>query len=630
MCGIAGIINFDKPTVSLETLQRMVRTLQHRGPDEEGFYLKAPMAMGMRRLSIIDLDSGKQPIQNEDGSIHVIFNGEIYNHQEIRNELLQKGHVFTTKTDTEAIVHAYEEYGESFLQRLNGMYAIAIWDTRKQHLLLARDRLGIKPLYYGLHEGTLVFGSEIKALLEAHALPLELNHHAVQAFFALRYIPAPLSIYNSIYKLPAAHFLKFSRHDGLHLDCYWDVEYSNINEYSEKHYQEQFLELLDNSVEAQMLADVPLGAFLSGGLDSSAIAYSMAKQSDARPQTFTIGYTESYYDERHHARQVAKQIKTEHQELVAAPNILKFLDNYSWYFDEPFADAAALPTYLLSQFARKNVKVALSGDGGDEIFAGYTRYQSEQLADLYSMIPAPIRKRLLNPVISSMAKATPPNIRLRNWLDDAEKKANLSFLPPTERYISHFNSFWDVADNKLWTRDTLPLFGTAHASDHLSVFMQQKGECDPLNRRLYTDMKTWLAEMMLTKVDRMSMAASLEVRVPLLDHRIVEFAAKLPVKYKMSLNCTKRFFKQAMSERLPKSIVYRQKHGFQVPLDSWFRNELKEMVCDSLARDRIESVGIINADFVEQLLNEHMSERKNHSEKIFSLLVFFLWHERWL
>ncbi len=629
MCGITGAVDFDRPPVDRTTLERMTRSMTHRGPDEEGFYLDEAAALGMRRLSIIDVGGSHQPMTGEDGSVQMVFNGEIYNYRGLRDELLRRGHRFATDGDTETIVHAYEEYGLDFVQHLNGMFGIAIWDAGAKCLVLARDRLGIKPLYYAVEGRRIVFGSEPKAILASGLLTPEVDPLALQAYLALRYVPAPLAIFHGMRKLPAGYVLAFDR-DGCREISYWDVDFEPREGISERREIERFQELFDDAVRLRLISDVPLGAFLSGGLDSSGIVASMAQANGSRPKTFSIGFDESAFDERHYARRVATDLGTEHFEGMATAALGNHLDELAYFHDEPFADPASLPTLLLSRHTREHVTVALSGDGGDEIFAGYDRYFSERLADVYGRIPAALRRSLLNPALGLAVAALPMSSRLRSRGDDAVKKARLSFLPAAERYLAHFDLFSGWGADEIWSQSMLPRLRGHRAGDHLAPFMDKGGAWDPLSQRLYTDLKTWLPEQMLAKVDRMSMAASLEVRVPFLDHRLVEFAAGLPADYKLGWFSVKKFLRRASRSRLPQEITERRKHGFAVPLDAWFRGDLRPVLERELAAERVESQGVFQPDFVSGLVAEHLAGRRNHGSRLFSLLTFSLWHRRWI
>jgi len=628
MCGIAGVLYRDKRPVDDTILKRMVRTLTHRGPDDEGYYIDNSFGMGMRRLSIIDLAGGKQPIHNETQTIQVVFNGEIYNYQALRNQLQQKGHTFATNSDTEVIVHAYEEYGTACFTHFNGMFAIAIWDRTKQQLVLARDRLGIKPLYYSDQAASFVFGSEIKAILASDEVDRTIHPEALQAYLALRYVPAPLSIFKNIRKLPAACFAVVCA-DSMDIESYWDPDFTRISSLSESALIEQFGSLFDEAVQCRLISDVPLGAFLSGGIDSSAIVAAMTSYMSERPRTFTIGFHEGYYDERSFASLMADRLGTVHGEAVAEPNLVEFLDDYVYHFDEPFADQAAFPTYLLSKFTKERVTVALSGDGGDEIFAGYDRYWSEKMADIYVHLPRGLREGALNPLLDVLTHLFPENSHMRIRAEHAARKGRLSSLPAEERYLAHFNLFSEFPFRKILASSYCTETPDLAAADLLRPWMNKASSLDPLNQRLYTDMKTWLPEQMLTKIDRMSMAVSLEVRVPFLDYRLVEFAAAIPPAMKMNLFTLKKFLKKATRDRLPAEIRQRRKHGFQVPLNQWMRGALRPLLEEVLSSQVIAEQGLLQPEFVSDLMTQHQNGSHNHGEQLFSLLVLTRWYDRW-
>jgi asparagine synthase (glutamine-hydrolysing) len=616
MCGIAGIYHLDGKPVDQDVLKDMVRTLVHRGPDDEGFYVKGNIGIGMRRLSIIDLETGRQPVHNEDQTVQVILNGEIYNYPVLRADLEAQGHHFYTQSDTETIAHAYEAYGLDFVDHLNGMFAIALWDEHRRRLVLVRDRLGIKPLYYGMQNHSLVFGSEIKAVLASTVFGRTLNTEALQAYLALRYIPAPLTIYDQILKLPAGQMLIVSA----------DKTESPLDE---QELSRQFLAQFNTAVRDRLISDVPLGAFLSGGIDSSAIVDGMTRFMQDPVETFTIGFEEGYFDERKYARMMAQAAHSHHHETVAQPDLAGFLDDYVWFFDEPFADPAALPTYLLSRHTRESVTVALSGDGGDEVFAGYDRYWSEQAADIYARIPRALRTMLLHPMLNLVCHGLPVHSHARRRAEHAVRKAGLCNQDPTERYLAHFNTFSDYTTRRLLAQDLQGAPDATVLATHLGQWMQKGAGYDALHQRLYTDMKTWLPEQMLTKIDRMSMAVSLEARVPFLDHRLVEFAAAIPSRMKMNLFALKRFLKRAMASRLPGEILSRRKHGFQIPLDHWIRTDMRTMTLDVLSESNLKSQGLLDPSLTQQLIREHLEGRKNHGDRLFSLLVLTQWYARW-
>jgi asparagine synthase (glutamine-hydrolysing) len=602
-------------------LEAMTATLIHRGPDQDGFYLEGNVGLGMRRLSIVDLDHGRQPIYNEDKSIVVVFNGEIYNHAELRGELEARGHSFRTRTDTEVIVHLYEEHGEDFVRHLNGMFAIALWDMAAQKLVVVRDRIGIKPLYYYERNGSLVFGSELKAVVAHPAVPRDVDPVGLDSFLRTSYIPAPNTIYTAIRKLPAAHLLVWQA-GNVSVRRYWHVEFGAT---SSDATAEAFLELLTDSIRLRLQADVPVGAFLSGGIDSSAIVALGRSHASESFHTFSVGFEEQYYDERPYAQEVASQHDTEHHEFLLKADLVQLLNTYSDHYDEPFADPAALPTLVLAEASRKIVKVVLTGDGADELFAGYNRYWSEMASGQCARVPRFIRNGMVLPVLKGAASIIPVSMRARAYLDAAVKRTGLLDLDRRERYMAQFCPFRDAVSEHLYSNDFREqlaghdggyAFGQTNTNHWLSGVQQ-------------IDLDTILPEQMLTKVDRATMAHGLEARVPFLDHRIVEFAAKLPPREMMNFRKLKRFLKHSFRGIVPDNILDRPKHGFQVPLGEWFRGELREFVTDNLSPDELNRHGYFNADYVSGLVKRHLAGDKNHEREIFSLLVFQAWWQRY-
>jgi len=630
MCGITGKIFFDRNHKIEEGLiHKMCQALVHRGPDSEGIYEDYNFGFGMRRLSIIDLVSGQQPIFNEDNTMAVVFNGEIYNYKELREELRAKGHQFKTDSDTEVIIHCYEEYGKEFVQKLNGMFAIAIWDAKNQRLLLARDRLGIKPLYYYQDQEKLIFASELKAVLEDQSVLRTVDLKSLDLYLSFMYIPAPFSMFENIRKLSPGHIL--SCEDGcVQLERYWDVEFhADEPQKSLEEYEEEFNFLLEDSVKRRMISDVPLGAFLSGGIDSSSIVAMMSQSSDRPIKTFSIGFKDGgYHDETYFSQMVADKFQTDHKVFHVDASVINLISDYVYHFDEPFADYAAFPTYVLAKLAREHVKVVLTGDGCDEIFAGYERYGSEQWAQQYKKIPSFVREKLLLPVISLGKKLSVKNESLYNLFNGADKKTRLMRLDDTQRYIQSRFNFTYVQKKSLFNNQNLVQHD--FSSKVLNGYLQENDQLDFLSRRLYLDIKTSLAEDMLTKVDRMTMAVSLEARVPFLDHRLVEFSARLPSRFKMDLFSLKKFVKGALRDTLPGEIIRRPKHGFSSPIDQWFRTDLKTLVQDSLSNETIKRQNFFAADYVQDMINSHMESKANCGKELFMLMVFSMWHERFI
>ncbi|HEV7395967.1 MAG TPA: asparagine synthase (glutamine-hydrolyzing) [Pyrinomonadaceae bacterium] len=623
MCGIAGFIDlWDQRGVRgqderAEILRRMCEVIRYRGPDDSGAMLQDGVALGMRRLSIIDLAGGHQPISGEDGSATVIFNGEIYNFQELQPKLEAHGHKFQTRSDTEAIVHAYEQYGTSCVDHLRGMFAFAIWDEKKKSLMIARDRAGEKPLYYTLTNGkTLVFGSELKSLLEHPDVQRVTSAESLDAYFSLGYVPDPLSIFKNIKKLPPGHLLTFAN-GNLHIRQYWDFSYENNgSRRTENDYIEELRELLDEAVRIRLVSDVPLGAFLSGGVDSSTVVALMARHMTQPVKTFSIGFLEDSYSELKYARQAAKKFGTDHHEFFVTPEICDVVDELAWHFDEPFADSSAIPTYVVSKLAREHVTVVLSGDGGDELFAGYTRYVTERKRRKYGLLPRRFRQGLMEP----LSRTLPHGAWGRNFLHNVA-------LDPIDRYFDNVSIFTGLNKRSLYTPDFYHSLGN---TSQIGMTFQEYGDNVSTNALLdallYIDSKTYLPGDILTKVDRMSMAVSLEARVPLLDHKLIDFVTRIPASMKMSGLETKHLFKRAVADIVPEEILARPKQGFGVPIQQWINQQLRERIRDTLTDSRFRQRGIISHAYTDVLLDEHERGRRDHSMALWSLLMLELWH----
>ncbi|MDA0747447.1 MAG: asparagine synthase (glutamine-hydrolyzing) [bacterium] len=615
MCGIAGILNEnpDRP-VSGELLAAMCRTISHRGPDDEGFFVQGNIGLGMRRLSVIDLHTGKQPQKNEDGTCHIVFNGEIYNYPELRKTCEAKGHHFATHSDTETILHLFEDMGADCVQPLNGMFAFAIHNAQDNSVLLARDRLGIKPLYYASTGNSFVFASEIKALLVHPDISRDIDPIALDQYLTYKYIPAPRTIFKQIRKLPPGHLLTWK--DGRFRTApYWKLSFQPAQHRPEQEISEDLLERLKKSVQLQMISDVPLGALLSGGIDSSLIVALMSQLSDRPVKTFSIGFEERSYNELQHARTIAKKFNTEHHEQIVRPDVADLFERLVTHFDEPFADSSAIPTYLVSRHAREHVTVALSGTGADELFAGYERYWAIPLYRAYGHLPGPLRSAL-----HTTFRHLPAGHKKRGLVTRAQKFLDTASANPIERHQQVLTLFSRTEREALYTGavpDELddPLTERFHASDADS----------DLNRLLDVDTGTLLAEDYLTKDDRMSMAASLELRVPFLDHTLVEFAASLPPGLKLRGLTTKYILKKSASDLLPKNILRRPKHGFEIPVASWLANELRGHVQDLILSPQALSRGLFTSKSLETLVQTHSSGHSNLSRQLWALMALELW-----
>ena len=632
MCGICGIATpSSSEPVSTALLQAMCRTLVHRGPDDEGIFAGTGAGLGARRLSIIDLAGGHQPLSNEDGTIWVAHNGEVYNFPELREELISRGHRFSTRTDTETIVHSYEQWGEEFVQRLRGMFAFALWDKKEQRLLLVRDRLGIKPLYYTLlADRTLVFGSELKAVLVHPRVRREVEPKALDFFLTLEYSPAPLSIFREIHKLPAGHWLAYK--DGrVEVKRYWDVEAAaraegGPKEKSLPEIMDRLYDLLKESVRLRLVSDVPLGAFLSGGIDSSTIVGLMRELGASPLKTFSIGFEEASYNELPYARRTAQRFSTEHEEFIIEPKALDLTEKLIRHLDEPFGDFSIFPTFLVSQMSRPHVKVILSGDGGDEVFGGYEHYQAQKVA---SCGPVRLAGRLSFPLINRL----PPTAKKKGAWNKLQR-----FLQGFEHGADNRHLRWMMF---LSRRDKSRLYSAGFREQMGGIkevyglppfreFFKKLPDFDAVTGELYLDLKTYLADDIMVKVDRMSMAASLEAREPLLDHKLVEFVFGLDGRLKLHGLTTKWIFKKTMERLLPRENIYRPKEGFSIPIKHWLRRELRELMLDHLSERRIREAGFFNPAPVQKMIDAHLRGRKNFSHQLWALLVFEIWKESYL
>lgn len=625
MCGICGIFDINGGPVDKAAIVRMNSALVHRGPDDEGYHIEGPVGLGHRRLSIIDLHAGSQPIYSEDRRMAIVFNGEIYNFKQIRDLLIRKGHVFRTATDTEAIVHAYEEWGAECLDRLRGMFAFAIWDRKEQTLFLARDRLGIKPLYYALDGGRFVFASEIKAILASGCIPRTLDYQALSDYLSLGYVPAPKSIFRQIRKLPPAHYCIRSR-NSQKTARYWDIDFTPDLDTGEAGFCRQVLEKLEEAVKIRLMSDVPLGAFLSGGVDSGMVVALMAKAMQDPVRTNTVGFSHEAYNEIGYARETSALFHTDQSEEIVTPDILDTVDKLARVYDEPFADSSSIPTYFVSRMARKRVTVALSGDGGDENFAGYRRYYFDLFENrVRNVVPGPVRQHLIGPLASVYPKAD----RLPQFLRAKTLLTNLS-KDPVEGYFNSMSLVLPGMKSSLVSPD---LDRMLDGYDSSLVFREHYDQCnakDPLSRIQYIDFNTYLPEDILTKVDRASMAVSLEVRVPVLDHELVELAARIPPHFKIRGRTSKYIFKKAAEHLLPGQILNRKKMGFCLPVNEWLKTELRPLVHDTLLGSRCRQRGFFNPDVVENMWRQHLTGEKNNFQPLWTLLGFELWAEKYL
>jgi asparagine synthase (glutamine-hydrolysing) len=621
VCGIAGLYLTDREAaVDSRLLKRMSERLTHRGPDDEGFVVEHHVGLAVRRLRIIDLVTGDQPIANEDRTVWIVFNGEVYNYRELRAALEARGHVFRTRGDTEPVVHAYEEWGERCVEQLRGMFAFAIWDARRDRLFLARDRLGIKPLYYWFDGRQLVFGSELKALLEVPEVPREIDPEALDDYLTFEYVGGGRTIRKGVRKLLPGHTL-VCEGGAVRTRRYWDLDGAVDQGRTEDEHARAVAETLAESVRGHLLSDVPVGALLSGGIDSSAVVALMSRHAEGRVKSFSLGFRESSYDELPHARRVAERFGTDHVEDVVAPDAVGLATRLVQHLDEPFADVSIFPTYLVSKLARERVTVALSGDGGDELFAGYDWYLADRGWRLYGGLPRVVRAAIERGVRATVrptaAKRGAANV-VRRFLDGGaypeglEHARWLAFLTARERQALYTDGF----------RAALGAY------DPLQQVVEQLERApyrDRLARQLYVDLKTYLPDDILVKVDRMSMAVSLEARPPLLDHVFVERVAAIPSRLKLRGVTRKHIFKKAMAPILPAGVLARRKEGFSIPMKAWLRRELRPLMADVLSPAAVKRAGYFQWPYVERLMTEHVAGRENHAHRLWGLMVFHLW-----
>ncbi len=615
MCGIAGFV-LAEGEARVAPVKAMCDPIRHRGPDDEGFHTDGPCALGMRRLSIIDVAGGHQPISNEDGSVWVVFNGEIYNYRELRRYLEKRGHRFATASDTETIVHLYEECGPKLVERLRGMFAFAVWDARARRLTLARDRFGKKPLYYAALPGGLWFGSELKCL-RAAGVPVDWDREALRLYFQFGYVPDPWTPYATVRKLAPGHRLTREPGGAVSVERYWTPPVALAKGepgLDEGAARKRLREVFDEAVRIRMVADVPLGAFLSGGIDSSSVVASMALQSREPMKTFSIGFEEAAYNELEYARAVAELYRTEHHEIVVRPDSIALVSKLARHFDEPFADSSAIPTYIVSEFAAGHVKVALSGDGGDELFAGYDRFWAAGRLRRLDLVPRALRR-----LVSLTADALPYAAYGKNWLRMASRETAIA------RYVENNFTPYYVRKRLLAPEWMLPA-DAAHLERTFAGYLLPGSE-DAVAQAMYFETAVNLPGDMLVKVDRMSMANSLEVRCPLLDQEVADVAARIPHAWRMRGGMGKRFFVDAMADRLPERLLTRGKMGFTVPLADWFRGELREFVRDHLLGQRFLARGFVSRPFLETLLAEHDARRRDNSQWLWELLMLELWAE---
>ncbi len=651
MCGIAGWVKLEKDDSSQNSealLHAMCERIKHRGPDSEGIWLDEGVALGMRRLSIIDLHTGEQPVYSEDRSIVVVLNGELYNYREVRADLEKLGHKFETQTDTEILPHLYQEYGDALVDHINGMFVFALWDKTKKKLLIARDRFGEKPLYHGVFDGKLLFASEPKALLAHPSVKPIINYDALRQYLSFDYVPAPLSIYKGISKLPAGHLLTVENGE-VKTRRYWNLSWKKDAEartpvrvksgnggngtFSADRISALFgeaaqdlKELLSDAVRMRLVSDVPLGILLSGGIDSSTVAAFATQHATEKVKTFSIGFEEDSFDESKFAREVAKHLGTEHyEEILSAEKAGDMIGEIGTWLDEPLSDGSLVPTFLLSRFVRKHVTVALGGDGGDEIFAGYPMYFGHKMADIYDSIPSFLRSVVIEPIVKNLPVST------RNLSFDYKAKRFVAAAKydTVTRHHSWFGSF-SIDEQKYLLTENVLVNSSSDIYAGPRNLLEICDAADQIEQMQYLDINYYMAEDILTKVDRASMAVSLEIRAPFLDPRVAQFAASLPLEYKLKGNKGKYILKKAVEDLLPKSILRRPKKGFGIPISDWLKGRLNPLMHDLLAAERLKDQGLFEAAYVQDLIKEHEKGVASHHKQLWTLLVFQLWHDNFL
>jgi asparagine synthase (glutamine-hydrolysing) len=624
MCGITGLFQFNDAPVDMELLRRMTAVLRHRGPDDEGFFVDNGLGLGFRRLSIIDLTGGRQPMSNEDQTVTVVFNGEIYNFKELRSHLKKLGHTFRTSSDTEVIVHGFEAWGDDVVHHLNGMFAFAIWDRRRRKLLLARDRLGIKPLFYTRKADTLAFASEIKSLLLLPGFDATVSHGAVFEYFSHHFIPGAGTIYQSIHKLTPGELLTVS--DGeIKTRTYWRPAVTTVPPRTMADWGQELRQRLREAVRLQLVADVPLGVFLSGGLDSSAVTAAMAGLGAKEIRTFNVGFEVPKYDETCFAQLVSRHLGTAHETFRISAEATELLPKLLWHLDEPLADATIIPTYLLSEATRRRVTVALSGEGGDELFGGYTHYQGLQLNRWLSVLPLWCRRGL---TAATRHLPTGGSPRLGYLEHRLERIASTSLFPLFQGYTRKVAFFTPEEQQRLFSPDFQRQVARLPYLRHFWAIPQAYPELDPIAQANLADLSVYLPDSLLVKVDRMSMACSLEVRVPLLDHTLVEFALTIPFDLKVKGMHTKYLLRQALAPWLPRSILNRPKRGFNPPVEFWLQRHLLDYAREHHLMDTLAATGYFNLAAVREMAGAHMGGRRDFGRQLWALLVFAVWWRR--
>ncbi|HEV3468938.1 MAG TPA: asparagine synthase (glutamine-hydrolyzing) [Pyrinomonadaceae bacterium] len=626
MCGITGFVNLDGRPADAGLLARMNEAIRHRGPDEDGTYLNGHVGMAMRRLAIIDLAGGQQPIANEDRTAWIVFNGEIYNFRELKERLEKLGHRFRTDCDTEAVVHAYEQYGTDCPKHLRGMFAFAIWDERRGELFLARDRVGKKPLLYAKVGQTFVFGSEFSALLLHPSVGREVNREAIHHYLSFICVPAPLTAYRDIRKLEPGHTLRLTRAGEVKTERYWQPDFSKKLKITEEEAGERTLELLRDAVRVRLMSEVPLGAFLSGGIDSSAVVALMSEVSSEPVKTFSIGFEEQDFSELHHARRVAEHVGAEHREFIVRPDALEVLPTLVEHYGEPYADSSAIPTYYVARETRRHVTVALNGDGGDEAFAGYERHVAMRLAERYRRLPAPLREGVIRQVFNLLPSFELSRGRVRNL----KRFLHAASLPPVERYLHWVSALDPAAKREVYTDEFFREMSGSDGRQWLAPWFARVNGAGVVDASLLADTMTYLPNDLLVKVDIASMAVSLEARSPFLDHHVIEFAAQLPERLKLRGLTTKYILKRTLKKLLPAANLSRGKMGFGVPVGHWFRGEMQPFLREHLLSEKAARRGYLRPEAVARMVEEHIEGRRDHTHRLWMLLMLELWFRRFI
>ncbi len=625
MCGIVGIVRNDRSDIDQNVLMQMCEAIRHRGPDDDGFYVNGPVGLGMRRLSIIDLAGGRQPIHNQDQTAWIVFNGEIYNYRQLRDQLEKLGHVFYTNSDTEAIVHAYDQYGADCPKHLRGMFAFAIWDERTQELFLARDRVGKKPLLYAHVNGQFVFGSEFSALLRHPSISKDIDHEALHHYLSFMCVPAPLTAYRNIRKLEPGHSLRW-RKGEINIQQYWAPDFSNKLQISEQEAGDRAIEVLRDSVKVRLMSEVPLGAFLSGGIDSSAVVALMSEESSEPVKTFSIGFEEQDFSELHHARRVAEHVGADHHEFIVRPDALEVLPTLVEHYGEPYADSSSIPTYYVARETRKHVTVALNGDGGDECFAGYERYAAMRLAERYRRMPHIMRET----VIKQMVNLLPSSELRRSRVRDVKRFLNAASLAPVERYLQWVTVLDRKKKAELYTDEMLNQTSQFDPASLLSPWFVRANGAGVVDASLLADTMTYLPNDLLVKVDIASMAVSLEARSPFLDHHVIEFAASLPENLKLRGLTTKYLLKRVLKRLVPVENLNRPKMGFGVPIGHWFRGDMQKFLAEVLFSEKALGRGLFKRDPVKRMYDLHVRGEQDYAPQLWTLLMLELWFERFI